>query len=216
MKKIIFYTKFLSVISVVVLLLGACSTSTKVISSWTPPSVPPGTMQKVLVLAVMNNRENVDAIENTMANELNNAGIMANTATSVFGPRGFTGLTEEQVSENLRGSAYTAVMIVSLQEREQELNHTPGTVSSSPRVVGYSRYYRRYMVVNDRIYNPGYYTSSTNYILQADIFTVNNSDELIYSAQTRSFDPNSASDLAQSFSKSIINELNEKGIIANR
>lgn len=194
------------------ILLGSCA-STKVISSWSLETVPSGTMKKVLVLAVMNNRQNKEVIERTMADELNKVGIIANTATNEFSPKGFSGLTEEQITEKLRGSDYSSVMIISLQDKETEDNYTPGSYYSTPRIVGYSRYYRRYLVVYDQMYTPGYYTVSTNYILEADIYTVNDGDELIYSAQTKSYDPNSVSSLAQSFSKSIIKELQEKSII---
>lgn len=203
----------LSFLFLVVAFLATSCSSTKVISSWNLKPVPSGTMEKVLVLGVMTNRENKEQIEKVMTADLNKAGVNANTATSEFGPKGFNKLTEEQIAEKLKGSAYTSVMIISLQDKEISNSYSPGTYYSTPVVVGYNRYYRRYLVVYDRMYTPGYYTTNTNYVMEADIYTVNDDDQLVYSAQTKSYNPNSAKSLADSFSKSIVNELKEKGII---
>ncbi|MCD7971462.1 MAG: hypothetical protein LUG18_02175 [Candidatus Azobacteroides sp.] len=197
-----------------ILLITSCQ-STKVISSWSLPSPPANIMDKVLVLGVMANREYRDAVEQNMVQELTKAGVNATSATSVFGPKGFQDLTEEEVTNRLKGSSYTSVMIISLIDKEQEQNYTPGTRYTTPRIVGYNRYYRRYLVVYDSMYTPGYFTTNTNYIMEAEIYTINDGDELVYSAQTRSYDPNSTKSMAESFSKSIVTELKEKGIIRN-
>lgn len=212
MKKAGNYIQSTLILIILALLATSCK-STDIISSWTPESIPSGTMKKVLILGVMTNREDRDQIEQIMASELRKEGIDANTAIGVFGPKGFKGLSEEEITEKLKGSGYTSVMIISLQDKERERTYTPGTHYTTPRIVGYSRYYRRYLIVYDSMYTPGYYRTSTNYILEADIYTINDDDELIYSAQTRSFDPGSSKSLAESFSKAIIAELKEKGII---
>lgn len=211
MKKFNTYIK-LYFIATIAVIIASCS-STEVISSWNLNPVPTGVMKKILVLGVMTNWEERDQIEEIMVSEFRKAGVDANTATGVFGPKGFQGLTEEQITEKLEGSEYSAVMIVSLQDKERERRYNPGMHYTTPRIVGYSRYYRRYLVVYDNMYTPGYYTTSTNYILEADIYTINGKDELIYSAQTRSYDPSSAKYLGESFSKAMIKEMKEKGII---
>jgi len=154
-----------------------------------------------------------DEVEQAMANQLNSSGVNAGTATSLFGPKGFRGMSEEQITNKLKGSGFTSVMIVSLVDKEKEKNYIRGTRYSAPRIVGYSRYYRRYIVVYDQIYTPGYYATNTNYVLEADIYTVNDDDQLVYSAQTRSYDPGSARALGESFARAIVDELKTKGII---
>lgn len=204
---------FKSIILLIVLVISisACTT-TKVISSWKADYIPDNVMDKVIVLGIMGNREQIDQNEQAMVQHLKNEGINAATATSVFGPKGFKGLSEDEITEKLRGSEFTSIMMLSLLDKEREKNYFPGSRYTVPRVVGYSRYYRRYLVVNDYVYTPGYYTSSTNYILEAEIYSIDDG-ELVYSAQTRSYDPANIHALAESFAKSIVSELNEKGII---
>jgi hypothetical protein len=62
------------------------------------------------------------------------------------------------------------------------------------------------------MYMPGRFETTTNWVLEADIFTIND-DRLIYSAQTRSYDPNTARALADGFARAIVVELRTKGII---
>ncbi len=198
---------------VIVLTVNSC-TSTKVISSWSISNPPTGAMQKVLVLGVMADREVRDQIELTMTKTLNSDGVNANTATSVFGPKRLRGMKEDDIVKTLNTSDYTAVMIVSLVQKEKERNYVPPTYYAYP-YMGYYRFYRRYWYVYDRAYTPGYYTTSTNWVLEADIYTIDD-DELIYSSQTRSYDPNNANDLAISFTKSIVSELKAKNIVPQK
>lgn len=197
----------------IVLISAASCSSTKVLSSWSLSTPPAGVMDKVLVVGVMQDMQQKDNIEQAMADALGRAGVNAATATALFGPKGFRGSSEDQITAKLRGSNFTSVMIVSLIDKEKESRYVPGSRYYAPRIIGYSRYFRRYLVVYDQMYTPGYYATSTNYVLEADIYTVNDDDQLVYSAQTKSYDPASAGALAGSFSGAIVEELKTKGII---
>lgn len=202
-----------TILALFAMFLATSCSSTKVLSSWSLDSPPQGVMVKTLVVGVMQNREDRDNLEREMVNELALTGVNAKTSTSVFGPKGFQGLKEEEIANKLRGSEYTSVMIISLIEKEKEPSYNYGYMYASPYIMGYSRYYRRYIVAYDRIYMPGYYMTSTNYVLEADLYTVNDDDELVYSAQTKSYDPSNSKALAESFAKLIVSELKTKRII---
>ncbi|MCD7936429.1 MAG: hypothetical protein LUG98_06175, partial [Tannerellaceae bacterium] len=195
-----------------VLVLTGCNT-TKLTSSWSVSNPPADLMQKVLVVGVMVDREERVKTEQAMVAELGQYGINASSAFQLLGPQGFRGSTEEEIAGQLRGSDYTSVMIVSLINKDKDIRYVPGTYYSTPYYYGSRRYYRRYWSLYDTMYTPGYYTTTTNYVLQAEIYTVNNDDELIYSAQTSTTDPGSASSLAKSFSETIVKELRTKGLV---
>lgn len=196
------------------MLLASCS-STQLVSSWKAPEAQQGSIGNVLVLGMMGpkNLELRENLERQIAIELQNKGIKATSATDVFGPKGFKGLSEEQVNDKVRSLGYSSVMIVSLVDREKERVHTPGTMYTTPRVVGYSRYYRRYMVVYEQTYTPGYYTTNTSYVLQSELYSVGRND-LLYSGQTRSYDPGSKASLAKGVAKAIVADIQKKGLIA--
>ncbi len=128
-----------------------------------------------------------------MTQALNSEGVNAGTATSIFGPKRLKGLKEDDIVKKLQNSDYSAVMSVSLVKKERQRNYVPSTYYAYPYPGNHS-FYRRYWYVYDRVYTPGYYTASTNWVLEADIYTIDE-DELIYSSQTRSYDPDNAKHL---------------------
>ena len=205
------YLQGVLVALIVVFLTTSCN-STRVLSSWSYPSPPEHAMNKVLVLGIMPRMDDRDNIEKAMVNEFTNAGIAANTATSIFGPRGFVGMDEQQITEKLRSTGFTSVMIVSLVDREKEKRFVPGTRYVAPRF-GYSRFYRRYWMMYDMWYSPGYFRTHVNYVLGADIFTIDDNDALIYSAQTEKWDPRNSRALGESFARSIASDLRANGLI---
>jgi len=196
---------------IVVFLTTSCN-STRVLASWSLPSPPENAMNNVLVLGIMPRMDDRDNIEKSMVSEFTNAGIRASTATSVFGPRGFVGLDEQQITEKLRSSGFTSVMIVSLVDREKEKRFVPGTRYIAPRG-GFHRYYRRYWMMYDMWYSPGYFRTDINYVLEADIFTIDDNDALIYSAQTEKWNPSNSRALGQSFARAIASDLRTIGLI---
>lgn len=208
MKRILLY-----LLGALALVLGSCST-TSIVSSWRAPEVYKQDLEKMLVLGMMGNRnrELRENLESAIVQELQTKGLNATPATRVFGPNVFKGLSEEQVTQKVRDEGFTSVMIVSLVDREKDRVYTQGVVYTRPVIVGYSRYYRRYMYVYDQVYSPGYYTTTTNYVLQAEIYSVAG-NELVYSGQTQSYNPNSSEALAAEFSKTIVKDMTEKGLL---
>ena len=198
--------------SFILLLSLASCTTTRVLSSWTVSNPPADAMKKVLIVGVMSDREQRDNIEQSMVAELSRSGVNAISSTTIFGPNGFRGLSEEQIDAKLNEFDFTSVMIVSLVSKHRQTTFHPGFFYVAPRPMGRSFYYRRYMFAHDFMYSPGFVSTSTNFILQADLFTIG-TDELIYSAQTRTYDPATARALATSFSREIVSQMRSKRLI---
>jgi hypothetical protein len=209
MKRLTLLSKI--ILGLFVISLFSC-TSTQIISSWASPNPPAAqVMNKILVVCVMQDRAKRDKMEQTMADELNRSSVTAATAVSIFGPKGFRGLSEEEVNQKLKNSGYSSVMIISLLDRNRQVQYNPGYSYVAP-YTAYNLYYRRYMFAYDYMYVPGYYSTSTRYVLQAELYTIDG-DELVYSAQTKTYDPNDTEDLGQSFAKAIVSELREKMLL---
>jgi len=199
--------------SFILLLSLASCTTTRVTSSWIVNNPPANAVQKVLILSVMPDREQRDNIEQSMVAELSRNGVNAVSGTTVFGPNGFRGLTEEQTDAKLKEFNFTSVMIVSLVAKNRQTTIHPGTFYVMPRpMMGRSFYYRRFMFAHDVMFTPAFVSTSTDFILQADLFTIE-PDALIYSAQTRTYDPSNARALATSFSREIVSQMRSKGLI---
>lgn len=172
-------------------------------------------LDKMLVLGMMGNkdRELRENLEVAIVQELQDRGINATPASTVFGPKGFKGLSENQVTQKVKAEGYTSVLMVSLIDREKERSYNPAMVFIQPVFVGYTRYYHRYMYMYSQVYSPGYYTNTTSYVLQGEIYSVEG-NQLLYSGQTKSYDPSSRVSLAREFSRTIVNDLQQNGLLS--
>jgi len=205
--------KYIKIISPVVLMffLGACNT-TEVISSYKNDKVAVKNYNQVLVLGIFQQKDRAfrQETENRLAVQLKSMGYNAVTAMDEYGPKAFDKLSEDQIAQQVRSAGYDAVITTAVLDKKKQQNYQPGSVSYQPVGVVYNRFGRYYSTVYDRVYDPGYYTTSTDYILETNLYDVA-SGELVSSVQTKSYDPSSAGDLAHDNTKRIIQTFNDQG-----
>jgi hypothetical protein len=206
--------KRLLFISSIAIVITSCN-STQLLSSWKSPDVPSEKYSKILVVGMTGAKdaELRQPIEEAVAKKLQDAGINVETSTHQYGPKSFRTMNEEQAVKMVNENGFDAVIVIALLDKKQERNYTPGYTSSTPYAVIRNRWYGGYSVLYDRIYNPGYYTATTDYTLEASLYKTKG-DKLVYSAQTKSFDPNSAGTLATEFSKTVVADMMDKGVIS--
>lgn len=201
----------------ITLITGTACNNTKLISSWTAPNQVKSMEKynKILVLGLTGSKERElrENIENSVAKKLQDKGINVETSTQRYGPKSFRTMDETAAVKMINDNGFDGVIILALLDRKQERNYTPGYTSSTPYALVRNRWYGNYSVLYDRVYNPGYYTTTTDYTLEANLYKTKG-DKLLYSAQARSFDPNSAEDLANGFSKTLVQDMIDKGVIA--
>lgn len=192
------------------IILIACS-STKLISSWKAGEVSNQKFDKVLVVGLMGNkdrnlRENMEKI---IVQQLESKGINAGSAFAEYGPKTFEGSDEPSTHEKIKNKGYDGVITIALLDKSKEKNYNPGMMGVYPNRYRFWGYYRN---IYGRIYEPGYYTVTNKFMLEANVYDLN-TDKLIYSAQTRSVDPASPQSLATEFSNKIFEDMNIKGVI---
>ena len=206
--------KLLCLIIVAAFTFSSCS-NTQLISSWKAPGTSDQSYGKILVVGMTGNRDRElrESIESSLASRMQARGINAITSTEQFGPKSFRTMSEDEAVKMVNDNGFDAVMVVAMLDRNQEQHYTPGYVTSQPYAVVRNRWYGNYTVLYDRVYNPGYYTTTTDYTLEADFYRTSG-DQLIYSAQAKSFDPNSAGELAGDFAKTVVKDMVDKGIFS--
>jgi hypothetical protein len=210
--------KWLKIMSIVMIpvLMVSCS-STYITSSWKAPKGYTATKEdKILVLGMLpaKDRSLREAVEAEMVKALQEKGYQATSAFAAFGPKSFEGLNEQQVMADLKDKGIQAVMTVALLDKEKEKQYTPGRVDYRPQI-GYNPFWRRYVYYYDRVYTPGYYTNNTNYFAEGNLYDVG-SNRLIYSVQSKTFDPSSMATLAKDYSKVVVKDMIQKSIISRQ
>jgi hypothetical protein len=208
----------LPMLTLFVLLAISCN-STKITSSWEAPGAKQNNYKKILVMGILPEKDRSvrQQLERQLAEQLTGLGYTAVSAMDEFGPRAFEKIREEDIATRLKSSGYDAVLTTVLLDKSKERNYNPGSVSYQPIGLGvrYSRFGRYYTTIYDRVYQPGYYTLSTDYMLESNLYEIGSGD-LKYSVQIKAFDPTSASSLGSDYGERIVKDMVKKDIIKKR
>ena len=197
----------------IVVLLENCYSSV-ITNTWQAEDSNKKIIKKVFVLAIDNNKDRTIRVklENHLVNDLTKKGIDAFSAIESYGPFFLSGLQELEAINKIKGQGFDAVLTVVLLDKEKEKHYIPGRITYTPYSMYYRRFWGYYSTVYDRVYEPGYYTENTNYFWESNLYDLSDKS-LIYSAQTKSFDPNNLERLADEYGKIISNDLLKKGIL---
>ncbi|MGN7719649.1 hypothetical protein [Chitinophaga sp. 22620] len=211
--------RFLAVgmLSGLVLFLASCS-STKVTSSWKEPDASINTNQKILVMALVSDREG--SLRNNMEKEfvasLKQRGYNAVSAYDELGPHALKGLNEQKAMNRIRKTDADQVLTIVMLDKSKEKNYVPGrNWYMRPYPMYYGRFWPYYNSMYSRIYEPGYYTTNTKYFLESNLYNLRDK-QLVYSVQTETFDPSSAARMAVVYSQQVIKDMTKQQLISKR
>ena len=198
------------------ILLISCN-STQVISSYKDEKAPINDYHKILVLGIFQQKDRAarQETETQLATRLNALGYNAVTAMDEYGPKAFDKVPEDQIADRVKAGGYDAVITTAVLDKKKQQNYNPGNVSYQPVGVTYNRFGKYYSTIYDRVYEPGYYTTSTDYILETNFYD-GPTGTLISSVQTQAYDPSSAEALAHDNSKRIIKDLQQNAILRKK
>lgn len=203
----------IGMITLPMLLFSGCN-STQVISSWKVPDASLRSYNKILVIGLMDAKERGlrENIESRLVTTFTSQGISAGSSIAEYGPKAFVGLSEQESLDKITNSGYDGAFIVVLLDKSKERTYNPGNMYYTPYFGYYGRFWPYYNTLYGRVWEPGYYTTSTNYIIEANFYDLKN-DKLEYSAQTKSFNPSSSSSLAAELSEKLLQDMMNQNII---
>ena len=207
--------KAITVILLVFLSLVVSCSTFKITNSWKEKNAQPKPYKKILVLSLMNDyhdrtvRENM---ESNLAAGLKKLGYSAVCACDEFNPKTFEGLIEKEALTKIADSGIDAVLTVVLLDKSRERFYAPGRIYYSPYVIYHSRFYGYYRTMYVRVYSPGYYSSTDKYFWESNFYSMDSTAQLIYSAQSQSFDP-ATSSLSYQYADMILKDMLKSNII---
>jgi hypothetical protein len=186
-------------------LLFSCQTS-KITHTWVDKNVSPKKYNKILVLAVLNDndRELQSKMEKHLAGEINDLGYSAFAASDLYPPGTFIKGDTAKAIEAINDKGFDAVLTIVLLNKEKEKHYVPGKVLYTP--VTNDRFDQYYVTKYDRINSEGYYATDTKIFWESNFYD-RNTKKMIYSSQTRSFDPGSKESLAYYYGALVANSL---------
>jgi len=212
----------------VILFMGGCGPSTKLVRSWVNEEDTPKSYKKLAVVAIMPNASNRYLIERAVAGDLKDDGINAIPTYEIFPLAGRLGDIQELVKDrealkqkikqkveenNIDGLMIITVFNVETEERYvNDRSYMMGGTGyyGSPYMTG--AYYNYYAYSIGTIYDNGYYVEDYTYFLECNLYDVA-SEELLWSGRTKTVNMESVEEEAVYFSEVVIKDLIKKKVI---
>ena len=197
-------------------LLSGCG-STRVTSVWKAADVLPSHYNKIMVVGIIReaDRSMRESMENHLVGDLQSLGYNASSSLAQYGPKAFQDMTEEEVAKKLKGEGIEAVVTIVLLDKQRERHYIPGRIMYSPYGLYQGRFWGYYRSIYSRIEMPGYYQVTTNYFWESNLYDLT-SEKLIFSVQTKSFDPSSTGSLAHEYGKLILKSMVRNGVLKSQ
>lgn len=192
------------------LLLFGCNSS-KITSAWKAQEVVADKYKEILVLAMIPEKDRLlqERMEQHFVGDLTNLGYTATSAMQQYGPKAFENLDEKAVLDKIKSSGVDAVITIVLVNKEKERTYVPGRTYT---VHSFGDYYA---MRQQRIYEPGYYTTNTQYLWESNFYDLAN-QALVYSAQTKSFSPASTEALSHQYGVLLVGNMRKMRVLQNR
>ncbi|MBC9933274.1 hypothetical protein [Chitinophaga qingshengii] len=197
------------------LLAAACGTTVHMTGTWKDPEAGTG-YHNILVAGLSSNATARGTVENKLAAQLQQHGVVAGKSTDLFPPN-FDPKKEESVksaSGKIEAAGYKAVLTVSLVNKESETRYVPGTMYAPYPAYGwYGRFWGYYGYMWNSVYSPGYYTTDKVYFLESNLYDLTKDGKLVWSGQSETYNPNSLESFATAYAKKVTDALEKSGLL---
>ena len=190
------------------LIISSCA-STKISSVWMDQKKSGTSFNDILVIGIAQEEHNRRLFEEQFTSQLNAAGVESEVSYRIL-PEG-TVINRDTVATAIEGKNIDAIIVTHMVSVEEETVYRQN-MDYRPTYGYYNGLYNYYPHVNTYVQQPGYYTTHEVVILETNLYEVK-SEELVWSAQSRSFAPESAKEVIDDLVKLVIKDLKEKGLI---
>lgn len=195
-------------ISLVAASLFGCASS-GLVNVWRDPQPPPAPMHSVLVIAIKKDEGRRRLMEDAFVAALDKRGVRATPSYRLF-PSAVP--DTQEVIEAVRRDGYDGIIVSSRLEPESLETATTGYRTREPRAryVPWTQSYRTYYV---EVEHPGEVQVERIIRHRVDVWSTKEGGRLLWTAEGRSVDPTSSSDVNKEITGNVMPELEKSGII---
>ena len=200
---------FLLILSAMTTVVLASCANTKITSVWMDSKKQGTSFNDILIIGISEEEHNRRLFEEEFTTQLTAAGIESEVSYMML-PQG-TAINRETVDKAIQGKSIDAVIVTHLVAVEEEKVYRQ-SMNYRPAYGYYDGLYSYYPHVHTYVHQPGYYTTHEVVKLETNLYEVA-TEQLVWSAQSRSFAPESAKEVVDDLIKLVIKDLQEKGLI---
>ncbi len=192
--------------------LSSCA-NTKITQSWVEPDHKK-VYNDLLVIGIAQSEQNRRAYESNFVEELRSRGTEAEASYKLI--KSNQKIDRETVTKAIEGMDIDAVLVTHLVAVEEETVYRP-SMDYMPMYGGgyYGGLYSYHPHVTTYVQRPGYYTTLETYTLETNLYDVE-SEELVWSARSHTFAPESVQEVIVDLTKLLINDLKDKNLIKKK
>jgi len=197
-----------------VFLLSSCA-NTKISQSWVEPDNKKS-YNDLLILGIGESEQNRRAYESYFVEELNGRKIEAIASYKLI--KSDEKFDRDTIVKAIDGLDIDGVIITHMVAVEEETVYRNTGYGYGGMYGGYyggghyGSMYSYYPHVNSYVHNPGYYDTLETYTLETNLYDVK-TEELVWSARSRTFAPDSVDEVIVDLTKLLINDLEDKDLI---
>ena len=198
-------TRFLMLIVPILFTLNACTSGTKIISSWREPGVKvnTATMKKVWVMCLVHNERTRRIAEDELAKR--RPGVFFPTYERY--PSELMQQHADAVNDGISKSGYDAIVLMTLVNHSQATSYVPGT---SPAY--YGGWYGYYGHASAFYYDPGYYRTDEFYNVETNLYSISE-NKLLWSGLTETMNPGSVPSAIHEIAAAINQQMRKEGFL---
>lgn len=197
-------------------LLYTCSPATEITGTWKSPQSARKTYNSILIAALTDNVQIRQTLEDNLQRELQERSIKGTKSIDIFPPALMRedGTSANMLLERITGDGHDAILTVAVVDEKTETRYVPGNAGYTPlaRYSWYGSFRGYYSHWHPLLYDPGYYREDQVYFLETNLYDAQ-SDQLLWSAQSRSYNPSSLGRFAEKFSELTVNKMREDNIL---
>ena len=204
-----------TILCVSFILLVSCA-NTKISQSWVEPDNTKS-YKDLLIIGIGESEQNRRAYEGYFVEELGSHGIEAVTSYKLI--KSDEKIDRETVTNAVKGMGIDGVIVTHMVAVEEEtVYRSTGGYGGYGMGYGggyYGGLYSYYPHVNSYVHDPGYYDTLETYTLETNLYDIE-SEELVWSARSQTFAPESVDEVIVDLTKLLINDLEDKNLIKKK
>ncbi|NOQ69403.1 MAG: hypothetical protein GQ573_04785 [Gammaproteobacteria bacterium] len=208
----------LFLLSGVSFLLFSCA-NTKISQSWVEPGHKKS-YNDLLIIGIAESEQNRRAYESYFVEELSEKAIEAEASYRLI--KSNEKIDRDSVSKAIKGLDIDGVIVTHMVGIDEETIYRPSAGYAYGGYGGgyyrggyYGGLYSYYPHVNTYVHNPGYYTTHETYTIETSLYDVA-SEELVWTARSRTFSPESVDEIIVDLTKLLIKDLSDKNLIKKK
>ncbi len=195
--------------------LYSCATSSTIVTgTWNKQNINK-TYDQITVAALTSNVSSKAMLEQSLANNLRNNGVAVSKSIDILPPKFIDDKDQKMLlMDSMRGNGTDAILTVSIIDKKTETRYVPGTYNYAPypSFGYYGTFWGYYDHWSPRFQDPGYYTQENIYFIETNLYDAQ-TEELIWSAQSQTYESDNLQTFADDFAKDIISKLIKSNIL---